>query len=213
MKKMFTTALLFLSLAACMATGPQKTMNTLADALEKKDAALFLANVDSKQYAANEIRNRTAQSSSLSALDNMGRQLGLGGMEDLLGAVMDTEKEVRQTFTRGINTGELEAQCRSRTTADCPWVAAALRAAGIKQLSETAAVARVTTPAGITSWLALHKHGEAWLVVGKAPEEAQAARQAAAVEEKPAASAPAAPRTTPPATAPVPEKPAASTNI
>lgn len=200
MKKLFVAVLCSFILAACMTTGPQKTLNTLADALEKKDAGLFLANLDSKLYATNEIRTRTAQSSGLSALDSMGRQLGLGGMEDLLGAVVDTENEVRQHFTRGVNTGELEAQCRARTAADCPWVAGALRSAEVKNINENAAVARVTTPAGITSWLALHKRGETWLVVGKAPEEALAARHAADANAKPAKPA-------------APEKPAPSTSL
>lgn len=191
MKKL-CTALLALPLLACMATGPEKALNTLANALETKDSALFLAQMDGRQYAATEIRTKTAQSRGLSALDSVGRQLGLGGVEDVLGSIVDMEADVRRTFTRGVDTGELEAQCRVRTTADCPWVAASLRAASITEINATAAVARVTTPAGITSWLALNKRGEQWLITGKAPSEAlaraAATRQPEAPASKPAAS-------------------------
>lgn len=180
-----------LLVAACMASGGQKTLNTLADALEKKDASLFLAQIDSKSYASNAVRTHTAQDKALSTLDAMGRSLGLGGVDDLVGSVLDVEADVRKEFMNGVSTGELEAECKKADRSGCPWVAASLRAATMITVNESAAVAKVTTPANITTWLALQKRGEQWLVVAQAPREDMAREYAAG---KPAPAAPAAPQ-------------------
>lgn len=181
----------FLLLAACMASGAQKTLNTMADALEKKDASLFLAQIEGKSYASNAVRTRTAQDKALSTLDAMGRSLGLGGVDDLVGSMLDIEADVRQDFMNGVSTGELAAECSQAKLSGCPWVAASLRAATVKNINETAAVAKVTTPANISTWLALQKRGEQWLVVGQAPREDMASEYATG--GKPAPQAPTSP--------------------
>ncbi|HZF61713.1 MAG TPA: hypothetical protein VEZ52_08845, partial [Desulfovibrio sp.] len=66
--------------------------------------------------------------------------------------------------------------------------------AKITELGADAAVAQVTTPARMTSWLALRKVGEKWLVVGQAVMESTAReyalQKAPAAPEKPAPVAP-----------------------
>ena len=75
-----------------------------------------------------------------------------------------------------VGTGELVAQCTRSQSPDCPWEPQALKKAEVKELGTDAAIARVTTPANMTSWLALRKVGEKWLIVGKAVLEDQAAK-------------------------------------
>lgn len=167
-----------LLLAGCVGSGPEKPLREMASALTKKDSALFLAQIDMKRFAAAQINNLTRSDTALRTLDNMGKFLGLGGMDDLLGSVMNMEIRLEEQFTRTVSTGELALQCHSATSPDCPWVPQALQSAIVKELSPTAAVARITTPANISSWLALQKIGDAWKVVGQAPLEKEAARYA-----------------------------------
>lgn len=171
---LLVAALLVALLAACFASGPQKTLNRLAEALNKNDSAAFLSELDLKMFAVNQIKNLTREDQALSSLDSLGRMLGLGGMDDLLGSVMDMERRLQKQYARGVSTGEMMAQCREAQSADCPWVPEALTNAEITQLSDTAAVAKVTTPARMTSWLALQKKGDKWLVVGQAVLESTA---------------------------------------
>ena len=210
MKKYVLTAVLALLsgllLAGCLSSGPEKALRDMASALNKKDPTLFLARMDVRQYAVSQIINRTQDDAALRALDSMGRMLGLGGMEDLLGSVMDMESQLRTEYTRGVSTGELMAQCRTAATPDCPWVPESLEKARVKELTSTTAVAQVTTPANITSWLALVKKGEQWMVAGQAPVEAQAA-QYTTDQMKPASAAPQAPA------APAGEKPQAPVKL
>ncbi len=175
MKKMVLPVILLSSLAAaCFSSGPQKGLDALADAMEKHDSAAFLAHVDMKALAANAIKSMTREDRALSTLDALGRTLGLGGMEDLLGNVMDAERSLRTDFTRGVSTGELIVRCRKAETPDCPWTPEALKNARVKELGPDAAIAQVTTQAHMTSWLALCKQGEDWRVVGQAVMEEDA---------------------------------------
>lgn len=179
-----------LLVAACLSSGPQKSLDTLAEALTRNDSAAFLAQVDMKSFAANHIRNMTRDDHALGALDSMGRMLGLGGMEDLLGGVVDMRARLQAQFMRGVSTGELMAQCSAAETPDCPWVPDSLKKARITELGPDAAVAQVTTPARMTSWLALRKTGDAWLVVGQAVMESTA-REYALPQAAPTKAAPA----------------------
>lgn len=189
---LLVAALLVALLTACFASGPQKALNNVAEALDKNDSAAFLAQVDMKAFAANQIKNMTRQDQALSSLDSLGRMLGLGGMDELLGSVMDMQARLNKQFTRGVSTGEMMAQCRVAQNPDCPWVPESLRNAQITDLGEAAAVARITTPARMTSWLALRKTGERWLVVGQALLESTA-RDYALGKTAPQDEAPAAP--------------------
>lgn len=187
---LLAAALLVALLAACFASGPQKTLNRLADALNKNDSAAFLSQLDLKLFAVNQIKNLTREDKTLSSLDSLGRMLGLGGMDDLLGSVMDMERRLQKQYARGVSSGEMVAQCREAQSPDCPWTPEALKNAEITELSDTAAVAKVTTPARMTSWLALQKKGDAWLVVGQAVLESTARAYAQGKTVPPAAGAP-----------------------
>ncbi|WP_241159603.1 hypothetical protein [Desulfovibrio sp. ZJ200] len=187
---LLAAALLVALLAACFASGPQKTLNKLAEALNKNDSAAFLSQLDVKMFAANQIKNLTREDQALSSLDSLGRMLGLGGMDDLLGSVMDMERRLQKQYVRGVSSGELMARCREAQSPDCPWTPEALQNAEITQLSDTAAVAKVTTPARMTSWLALQKRGDNWLVVGQAVLESTARDYAQGKTPPPAAGAP-----------------------
>ncbi|MCR5815134.1 MAG: YfbM family protein [Desulfovibrio sp.] len=170
--------ILLLGLCACELGGKSASsaLQEVATALEKNDASAFVAQFDLKACAANEIKNITEANEALSTLDQLGRRLGLGGMEDLLGNVFDVERELRQDFARKVSTGELALTCRKQQKPGCPWVPESLRRAEVEKISETAAVARVVTPEKLTTWLALVKEGESWRIVGWAvlKETAQA---------------------------------------
>lgn len=189
---LLVAALLAALLTACFASGPQKALNSLAEALNKNDSAAFLAQLDLKTFAANQIKNLTREDQALSSLDSLGRMLGLGGMDDLLGSVLNMENRLQSQYTRGVSTGEMMAQCREARTPDCPWVPESLKQAQVTELSDTAAVAKVTTPAKMTSWLALRKKGDRWLVVGQAILESTAKAYATDVSAPPVSGAPAA---------------------
>ncbi len=81
-------------------------------------------------------------------------------------------------MNQGVATGQMMAQCRTSITPDCPWVPQSLKAAKIIEVGPDAAIASVTTPANITSWLSLRKEGNAWKIVGRAPLENLARRYA-----------------------------------
>ena len=170
-------------LASCLSSGPEKPLGAMADAMEKNDSAAFLAQMDMPLFAENE---------ALNMLDSLGQDLGLGGMDQLLGSALNMEDKLRKSLTRGVSTGELMAHCRKAERPDCPWVPESLRNAKVVELGPEAAVASVTTPAGMTSWLALRKQGENWRVVGRAVMEnmarafAQAGSQTKAAPAAPA---------------------------
>lgn len=184
-----------LLLAACMSqSGPQKALDTLATALDSNDSAAFLAGLDMDAYAQNHLKNLADNDPALRALGSLGRIFRLGSVDQLLASAFDMKAQLETDLTRGVSTGELMARCRTDETPDCPWVPQALRDAKIVELGADAAIARVTTPARLTSWLALRKLGGRWLVVGRAALE-ETARQyalaaAPAPAEKPAQPAP-----------------------
>lgn len=159
-------------------SGPQKTLNALADALDKRADKDFIALMDMKLFAANQVKNLTTDNETLSVLDSLGRTLGFDGVEALVGNVLDMESRLKKQYGRGVATGELEMQCRNAQSPDCPWTAQALREAKVKTLTDTAAVAEVTTQAGMTSRLALRKEKGQWLVAGQAPLAETAERYA-----------------------------------
>lgn len=177
---------LALALAACR-DGAEKALEQTAKALEEHDSAAFLAQVDMTAMAANELSNLEESNGIIQGLDVLGNILGLGSrVGDVLRESVDMENRLTRSFRRTVGSGELVNQCRRAQTPDCPWVPESLRAAQVKKLDEQAAIARVTTPAGLTSWIALRRQGEAWRVVGKAVLEETAAAYARG-EEKPQA--------------------------
>ena len=146
----------------------------------------------------------TNENEALNMLDSLGQDLGLGGMDQLLGSALNMEDKLRKSLTRGVSTGALMAHCRKAERPDCPWVPESLRNAKVVELGPDAAVASVTTPAGMTSWLALRKQGETWRVVGRAVMENMARAFAQAGSQTKAA--PAAPaKTQQPAAKPAPK--------
>lgn len=183
------------------ASGPQKALNSLAKALDDNDSAAFLSGLDMTAYAENHIRNLGANDPALRALGSLGRLFRLGNVDQLLSGALDMKAQMEADFTRGVSTGELMARCRTDETPECPWVPEALRDAKIVELNAEAAIAKITTPARLTSWIALRKLGEHWLVVGRAALE-QTAREyalAAGAQEQ-------APAKAEPAPAPAPKK-------
>ena len=168
-----------LLLVACTPeSGPQKALDSLARALDENNSAAFLSGLDMTAYSQNHIRNMAANDPALRALDSLGRLFNVGGVDGLLSSVLDTRAQMEADFTRGVSSGELMARCRGAETPDCPWVPQSLRDATIVELGDGAAIAKITTPARLTSWLALRKVGERWLVVGRAVLEETARRYA-----------------------------------
>jgi len=156
------------ALAGCQ-NGAGKALEQAGTALKNKDSGAFVAQFDMQAYAAHEFANLKQSNQLLSGLDSMGKMLGLGSqVNDLIKSIMDLQGRYTDTFTRTVATGELQEQCSRAKTPDCPWVPEALANAEVRELSETAAVAKVTTPANMTSWIALRKHNDQWKIVGKA---------------------------------------------
>ncbi len=180
MKKYSVVMGLCFALTGCLASGPEKPLEDMAKALENRDATAFLSHMDMKRYATVDLHNTTQGNSALSALNDVSKMLGLGAVDNLLGSVVDMEKSLMEDFTRSVSTGELINQCTRSQKPQCPWVPESLRAAKVKEISEKSAVAQVTTPAGMTSWLALAKEGDVWKVVGRAVLEKDATGAAAA---------------------------------
>ncbi len=177
--KKYTWALgLCLALTGCLSSGPEKPLEEMAQALDARDADAFLAQMDMKRFAKAEVEGMTQGNSALEAIDNVGKFLGLGGVGDFLGTVLNTQDAATKSFSRGVSTGELINQCTRSQKPNCPWVPESLRTATIKELSDVAAVAQITTPAGMTSWLALAKEGDVWKVVGQAVLEKEATQAA-----------------------------------
>lgn len=172
-------------LVACTATGPQKALDELAQAMDKNNSQAFLAGIDMDAYAANYVRNMTNNDEALSSINAIGQMFGLGNLDDLIGSVVDMGKRLSDQFNRDIATGELMAKCRQAETPNCPWVPQSLRNARIVEIGQDAAIAQVTTPARLTSWLALRKIGGKWLVVGQAALEATAREYATAGQQAP----------------------------
>ncbi len=169
MKKFILMLFIVIFSGACSEQGPQKTLDNMAKALEAKEPKQFLNQIDMPRFAAAQISNMTKTSEPLRALDSVGRMLGLGGMEHLIGAVGDMQGREEERFTHEISSGKLVQMCAKSQNPDCPWVPESLREAKIVDISEGIAVAQITTPANISSWLALTKIGDAWKVVGQSP--------------------------------------------
>ena len=185
------------------ASGPQKALNSLAKALDDNDSAAFLSGLDMTAYAENHIRNLAANDPALRALGSLGRLFRLGNVDQLLSGALDMKAQMEADFTRGVSTGELMARCRTDETPECPWVPEALRDAKIVELNAEAAIAKITTPARLTSWIALRKLGEHWLVVCRAALEQTAREYALAAGAQTQDKAPARAE---PAPAPAPKK-------
>ncbi len=169
----------FMLLFACTQSGPRETLDLMARAMEENNAEAFLAQINLPVFTENYIKNFTANDSTLNSLNSLGDLLGLGSLDNLIGSIVDFRAHLQNNFIRGITTGELMAQCKTATTPDCPWYPSSLREARIIELGNNAAIASITTPARLTSWIALAKGETGWKVVGTAPMEAEAKNLAA----------------------------------
>lgn len=184
MKKTALCVLAFLILIAGCEPGrtPQQSLlDSAAAALENKDPQKFLACIDMQEYAINQVKNMTTRDDILNSLDKLGSSLGLGGLNQIIGSIVDIQGTVTQEMTQGVATGQMMAQCRTSLNPDCPWFPQALKDAKIVEMGPDAAIASITTPANITSWLALRKIGNSWKIVGRAPLENIARRYAGTV--------------------------------
>lgn len=188
MKKILFSLLLgfFLLSTSCTQSGPRETLDLMARAMEENNSQTFLAQINMPLFTENYIKNFTNNDSTLNSLNSIGDLLGLGSLDNLLGSIVDFRAQIDRNFNRGITTGELMAQCKVATTPDCPWYPSALRDARIVELGPNAAIACVTTPARLTSWIALARGEKGWQVVGTAVMEADARTIAAeALNKKP----------------------------
>jgi hypothetical protein len=191
--KAFLSAACILMLAGCIGSGPGKTLHEAASSLERKDSAAFLAKLDAGRYAAAYMDNLTQGNPALKALDStVGKLFGVG-VADMLNSLARVEEQLVDDFRTRVATGELVNECSRAASTDCPWVPASLRGAKIKELGPDAAVAHVTVPGNIATWIAMSKTGEEWKIVGLSPREEFAARYAKNPPPAPPAKRPAAP--------------------
>jgi len=98
-----------------------------------------------------------------------------GEFSELIDRIVNIEGRTVSAASRMVSSGELVNMCTKAQTPDCPWVPQSLSSAVVKNIDDSHAVAKVTTPASMTSWLALRKQGDAWKIVGKAILEEDAA--------------------------------------
>ena len=184
--------------AACESSGPKGALDKMADALDDNAPSAFLGVMDMQAYASNQIKNLTQSTGVLNSLNALGNAFGFGGVvEELLGNIVDMKASLEQEFERGVASGELMAKCRTSETPDCPWVPQSLRNAEIVEIGQDAAIAKVTTPARLTSWLALRRTNGKWQVVGQAVLESVARAYAEQAPQAPAAAPAPAPQKTP----------------
>lgn len=181
-----------LLLFACSSSGPQKALDEVAKAMDDNNSQAFLAHVDMDAWANNYIKSLTENDAALSSINDLTKMFGLGklsditkmfglgNLDDLINSVVDIKAKLSNEFNRGVASGELMAQCRASTSPDCPWVPESLREAKIIEIGADAAIAKVTTPARLTSWLALRKINNVWLIVGQAVLENNARAMATA---------------------------------
>jgi hypothetical protein len=200
--KVFLSAVCGLLLAGCIGSEPGKVLHEVALSLERKDSAAFLARMDTGRYAAAFLDNLTQGNPALKALNSVaGKLLGMG-VADMVNSLAQMEEQLVKKKKKRVATGELVNECSEAASSGCPWVPASLRSARIKELGPEAAVAHVTVPGNIATWIAMAKTGEAWKIVGLSPQEEFATRYA---KSPPAAPAPPAQRPAAPAG---PQKPA-----
>lgn len=166
-------------LAACFASGPQKTIDRLISALQNKDSKAFLALIDVQALVANDIKSIIQQNEALSTMDSLGKLAGLDHMDELLGSfLVDRDKELNQSMAEGVSSGAIVEQCRTARDVICPWVPESLQNAEIQQVADSAAIVRVITPTGVISWLSLQERKGVWIVVGRSLDEVSAAAYA-----------------------------------
>ncbi len=182
--KKYVLLLVSIFLVACTGSDAEVPLNKMADALADKNPTLFLEQMDMSRYATAQVHNQTNASEPLKALDAVGKMLGIGGLSDLIGAVSDMERKENEYFTHGISTGELELMCKESKKTNCPWVATSLRNAELVEISDVAAVARITTPTNISTWLSLAKINNVWKVVGSSELQSVAKSYAEAKYEQ-----------------------------
>lgn len=177
---------LALFMVGCTSNGPNAALDKVAKALDENNSSMFLEQFDLPVYTDNFVRGFTRNDSALSSLNQLGNMLGLGSLDSLIGSIVDFRARIEQKFVEGVASGELMAQCKVATTPDCPWYPSSLREAQVIELGANAAIAKVTTPARLTSWLALSKEGEQWKIVGAAVMEGTARELALNGRQKPA---------------------------
>jgi hypothetical protein len=193
--KAFLPAACILLLAGCIGSGPGKALHEVASSLERKDSAAFLAKVDAGRYAAAYLDNLTQGNPALRALDSAAGKLFGMGVADLLNSLALVEEQLVGDFRTRVATGELVNECSRAASTGCPWAPASLRGAKIKELGPDAAVAHVTVPGNIATWIAMARTGGEWKIVGLSPREEFAVRYAQNPPAPPAQrpSAPASP--------------------
>ena len=176
--KVFFSAACALLLTGCIGSGPGKALHEAASSLERKDSAAFLAKMDTKRYAAAYMDNLTQGNPALKALDSAaGRLFGMG-VADMINSVASVEEQLVADFKKRVSTGELVNECSQAASTACPWVPASLRGAKIKEFGPDAAVAHVTVPGNVATWIAMAQIEGAWKIVGLSPQEEFAARYA-----------------------------------
>jgi len=165
-----------LLLTGCIGSGPGKALHEVALSLERKDSAAFLAMMDTKRYAAAYMDNLTQGNSALKALDTVTNKLLGMGVADMVNSVASVEAQLVADFKKRVSTGELVNECTQTASTACPWVPASLRSARIKELSSDTALAQVTMPGNIATWIALTQIKGEWKIVGLSPQEEFAER-------------------------------------
>ncbi|MDO4839116.1 MAG: hypothetical protein Q3990_00370 [Desulfovibrionaceae bacterium] len=173
---MMLTLCLAMPLAGCESSGPKGACDRAASALEKKDSALFMSQFDMDAYAYHEFVNLSKDNGLMKLTDQIGSIFGINDqLNSIIMNATNLKGQTEETFKRSVANGEMAAICSRSTSADCPWDVTGLKNAKIKELNEEAAIATVTTKANVTSWVALRKKGETWVIVGKAASEEKAA--------------------------------------
>ncbi len=177
-KKIFAPLLIFacMCLIACKNESPKNTLNEIAQALEERQAELFLSHLDMPRFAKAQVQMLTEGNEALEAFDSVGKLLGLGSLNNALQAEIDITPKLVESFTKGVNNGELVLQCAKNTDPYCPWVPKSLENAQIITLSDNAAIAKVTTPTKASSWLSMVKVNGTWKIVAQAVHDYQAVR-------------------------------------
>lgn len=147
-------------------SGPQTTLDKVADALETKDGEAFSQVVDIARcfeigYKMEKTAFRNTMSQILKGITGSSSQTAR--MADLVLPDVQRQKGA-EMFKELVNTGQILMLCQQSKKPDCPWVPDSLRKAEVKEVADNIAVAAVDTPNGLRQWVGLREVEGEWIV-------------------------------------------------
>jgi hypothetical protein len=150
--------------AGC-SSGPEKAINTAANALKNKDSEAFSSAVDIKSYLEISLteQKEAYRKAMGSILGSNAASQAMQFADSLL--PQNQINAAVNNFKQTIETGQLSILCQQSKTPDCPWVYESLEKAEVKEIGSNSAIASVDTPNGLRQWLSVRKYNDGWKIM------------------------------------------------